>query len=128
MDVCRMLDKGLIQVYTSESDQMNFAPIGLSLRAAGHGLRTLITNFTSDEMLEGLSFASQFLQPNLHVENHNSERRLSGGDETDNTALGAEGFQKIIERVFSGEFHIVILNGIHKALEQGLFSAQDVLK
>jgi cob(I)alamin adenosyltransferase len=123
-----MLDKGLIQVYTSESDQMNFAPIGLSLRAAGHGLRSLIMTFTSDEILEGLSFASQFLQPNLLIENYGSEQRLSTGDETDNTTLEAEGFQKTIERVFSGEFHIVILNGIHRALEQGVFSSQDILK
>ena len=128
MDVCRMLDKGLIQVYTSESDQMNFAPIGLSLRAAGHGLRTLITTFTSDEMLEGLSFASQFLQPNLLMENYGPEQRLSTGDETDNTTLETEGFRRTLERVFSGEFHIVILNGIHRALEQGIFSSQDILK
>ncbi len=128
MDVCRMLDKGLIQVYTSESDQMNFAPIGLSLRAAGHGLRTLITTFTSDEMLEGLSFASQFLQPNLLMENYGPEQRLSIGDETDNTTLETEGFRRTLERVFSGEFHIVILNGIHRALEQGIFSSQDILK
>ena len=63
MGSCQMLDKGLIQVYTTESDQMNFAPIGLSLRAAGHGLRTLITSFTSDEMLEGLSFTSNSFTP-----------------------------------------------------------------
>jgi len=33
-----MLEKGLVQVYTSESDQMNFAPVGLSLRAVGRAL------------------------------------------------------------------------------------------
>ena len=93
MDVCRMLEKGLIQVYTSQSDRMNFAPIGLSLRAAGHGFRTLITNFTFDEMLEGLSFASQFLQPNLRIENYAPEQIPTPGGETNSTNLEREGFK-----------------------------------
>ncbi len=128
MESCRMLEKGLIQVYTSESDQMNFAPIGLSLRAAGHGLRTLITNFTSDELLEGLSFASQFLQPNLVIENSGTQQTLPGRDETNNTSLETEVFQRTLEAIFSGDFHIVVLNGVHRVLDQGLLSSQDILK
>ncbi len=128
MDVCRMLEKGLIQVYTSETDQMNFAPIGLSLRAAGHGFRILITTFTSDEMLEGLSFASQFLQNSLVVEHLGTKQILSPGHDANKTPLQTDGYQRTLEAMFSGDFHIVILNGIHRALEQGLLSTQDILK
>ncbi|UCB47625.1 MAG: cob(I)yrinic acid a,c-diamide adenosyltransferase [Deltaproteobacteria bacterium] len=128
MDVCRMLEKGLIQVYTSETDQMNFAPLGLSLRAAGHGFRTLITNFTSDELLEGLSFASQFLQHSLVVEHLGTKQTLSPGDDANNTPLETEVFKRTLEAIFSGDFHLVVLNGIHRALEQGLLSTQDILK
>ncbi len=128
MGSCQMLDKGLIQVYTTESDQMNFAPIGLSLRAAGHGLRTLITTFTSDEMLEGLSFASQFLQGSLFVEHLGTKQILFPGDDAHKTPLQIDGYQSTLEAIFSGDFNIVILNGIHRALEQGLLSTQDILK
>ena len=128
MGSCQMLDKGLIQVYTTESDQMNFAPIGLSLRAAGHGLRTLITTFTPDEMLEGLSFTSQFLHPNLAVEHCHTEQMPLRADETNNATLQNQVFQKTIEAIFSEDFQIVVLNGIHRALDQGLLSSEDILK
>jgi cob(I)alamin adenosyltransferase len=128
MSSCQMLDKGLIQVYTTESDQMNFAPIGLSLRAAGHGLRTLITSFTSDEMLEGLSFASQFLHPNLAIEHCHTEQTPLRADETKNATPQNQVFQKTIEAIFSEDFQIVVLNGIHRALDQGLLSFEDILR
>lgn len=128
MGSCQMLDKGLIQAYTTESDQMNFAPIGLSLRAAGHGLRTLITTFTSDEMLEGLSFASQFLHPNLVIEHCNAEQTLFGADQTNDTAHQTQAFQRTMEAIFSADFQIVVLNGVHRALDQGLLSFEDILK
>jgi cob(I)alamin adenosyltransferase len=118
-----MLDKGLIQVYTTESDQMNFAPIGLSLRAAGHGLRTLITTFTSDEILEGLSFTSQFLHPNLAIEHCHTEQIPLLADETNDAA-----FQRTIEAIFSEDFQIVVLNGIHRALDQRRLSFEDILR
>jgi cob(I)alamin adenosyltransferase len=129
MGSCQMLDKGLIQVYTTESDQMNFAPIGLSLRAAGHGLRTLITTFTSDEILEGLSFASQFLHPNLAIEHCHTEQTtpLRAG-QSNETALQTWAFQKTMDAIFSSDFQIVVLNGIHRALDQGLLSFEDILK
>lgn len=128
MGTCQMLDKGLIQVYTTESDQINFAPIGLSLRAAGHGFRTLITNFSYDELLEGLSFASQFLQPHLVIQNASTHQTSSDREESHNTSLETEIFRRTLEAAFSGEFHIVVLNGIHRLLDQGLLSSQDVLK
>jgi cob(I)alamin adenosyltransferase len=123
-----MLDKGLIQVYTTESDEMNFAPIGLSLRAAGHGLRTLITTFTSDEMLEGLSFASQFLHPNLAFQHCHTEQTPLGPDKNNDVALQNQVFQRTMEAIFSQDFQIVVLNGIHRALDQGLLSFEDILK
>jgi len=124
-----MLEKGLIQVYTGQSDeQMNFAPIGLSLRAAGQGLRTLITCFTPHELMEGANTASSFLEPNLVI-NHSAIEQIpnerKGYSSTPQRIV--ESFQRSREAVFSGNFDIVILNGIHHVLGQGLLPLEDVL-
>ena len=50
-----MLKKGLIQVYTNQGNFTNFAPMGLSLRAAGHGFRSHITCFYPFPFMEGAS-------------------------------------------------------------------------
>jgi len=123
-----MLEKGLIQVYTSESDLMNFAPIGLSLRAAGQGLRTLITCFTPHELMEGAKMASLLLKPNLVIEHSAVEQTPLGGKGNDAPAQKVvEAFKRSKEAVFGGDFDIVILNGIHQVLGEGLLPLEDVL-
>ena len=123
-----MLEEGLIQVYTSESDRMNFAPIGLSLRAAGQGLRTLVTCFAPHELMEGAKMASSLLKPNLAIEHSAVEKTSIGGTGNDAPAQKiVEAFKRSKEAVFSGDFDIVILNGIHQVLGQGLLPLEDVL-
>jgi cob(I)alamin adenosyltransferase len=75
-----MLKTGLIQVYTSNSNQINFATFGLALRASGHNLRTLITCFESFELLDGINIASTFLDSmvidNSAIEKTNIEEKV----------------------------------------------------
>jgi len=123
-----MLEKGLIQVYTSESDQMNFAPIGLSLRAAGQGLRVLSMCFSPHELMEGAGTASSFLKPNLVIEHLGCEQNSSKGKENSENHLKIiEAYKRCSKAVFSGDFDIVIFNGILQVLGQGLLSLEDVL-
>ena len=63
-----MLEKGLIQVYTGNYDQFNFAPIGLALRAAGHHFRTHLTCFFPHEWMDGAHMASILFKPHLAIE------------------------------------------------------------
>ena len=74
-----MLEKALVQVYTGESDQIHFAPIGLSLRAAGQGLHTLITCFTPYELMKGAKMASSLLKPHLVIEHSAVEQTAPDG-------------------------------------------------
>ena len=124
-----MLEKGLIQVYTGESEQFNFAPIGLSLRASGQGLRTLITCFFPHELMEGASKASLFLKPNLVIE-HNSTGQVAsqGNEKSQENHRIAELFKRSRDAVVSGDFDIVILNGINKVLRLGLLPLEEILK
>jgi cob(I)alamin adenosyltransferase len=122
------MEKGLIQVYTSESEQVNFAPMGLSLRAAGQGLRTLITSFVPYDFMEGASVASSLLEPFLTID-HTAIEPLSSH------ANGISGvgpkilevFQRSREAVFSGAFDIVVLNGVLGLVDLELLPLKEVL-
>ena len=116
-----MLKKGLIQVYTTGSDQPNFAPIGLSLRAAGHGFRILIAGFGCQDLLEGLSSASKIFQPNLIIERHHARMSPVPIDPFPET------FQRVRERLLKGNFDIVILLDVFQALGKGLITEDDLL-
>ncbi|MBW1731062.1 MAG: cob(I)yrinic acid a,c-diamide adenosyltransferase [Deltaproteobacteria bacterium] len=120
-----MLEKGLIQVYNTKSNQSNFAPIGLGLRAAGHDLRTLITCFSPHELMDGCVAGAILLKPNLVI-NHTVP--LKDNLESVNTRdLALKGFKHARNAAIGGAFDIVILNGIHSLLRQGIVSSEDLL-
>jgi cob(I)alamin adenosyltransferase len=124
-----MLQKGLVQVYTTESEEMNFAPVGLGLRAAGQGLRTLIACFSPYGFMEGAGTASSLLYPHLSFDHSAFEQTPPGemGEAGDPDKI-LETYQRSAEVALRGDYDVVILNGIHQVVNRGLLSPGDVLK
>jgi len=122
-----MLKKGLIQVFTSQSDKTNFAPIGLSLRAAGQGLRTLIMAFQPHDLMEGGKRASSYLEPYLQINNSAVAAVSNGKGRTPNFNRIIENFKHAEEAVLGGKFDIVILHGINHILDQGLIPIEEIM-
>ena len=108
-----MLKKGLIQVYTGTSEQINFAPFGLALRASGYDFRILITCFAPHGQMEEAIRASSFLDTMI----------------IDHSAINnpPDAFQKAKQAALAGDFDIVILNGIIPLLDQGVIGLEHVL-
>jgi len=121
-----MLEKGLIQVYTTESDHTNFAPIGLGLRAAGHNFRTLITCFVSHELMEGCRSGALLLEPNLVIKHPFMHEQGLLGSSVGDRAYDA--FKKAGKAIRREEYDIVVLNGIHQLLEKDIVSLEDLLR
>jgi cob(I)alamin adenosyltransferase len=121
-----MQQKGLIQVYTGKSEQTNFAPLGLGLRASGHDFRTLITCFTPHELMEAYPVASSLLKPNLVID-HSAIEGISIGEKPimDNVL---KAFKKSRQAVLEGDFDIVVLNGILQLMSHGVISLEDILQ
>lgn len=114
--------KGLIQVYTGNSRHHNHAPIGLALRAAGQNLRTHLTCFLPHPLRRGEEIASSLLKPHLVVYQAaiNASSATPGGWTKKERSEIREAFQQAQNALFSGEFDIVILEGIHPLLESGI--------
>ena len=108
-----MLKKGLIQVYTSTSEQINFAPFGLAVRASGHEFRTLITCFAPHELMDGGISASSFFET-MVIEHSDTDK-------------APDAFQKARQAALSGDYDIVVLNGIFPFMNQDLIDLNDVL-
>jgi cob(I)alamin adenosyltransferase len=120
-----MLKKGLIQVYTGVTKRFNFAPIGISLRAAGQNLRVLITSFVPYEPMEGAATASALLKPNLIIDHTGIEGRSSQDRLSKDKIL--DSFQRAKDALRKADFDIVILNGINPILSQGIVSLENTI-
>jgi len=61
------LTKGLVQVYTGSGKGKTTAALGLSLRAAGHGLRVCFIQFMKGDWDSGERKAAARLAPELEI-------------------------------------------------------------
>ena len=123
-----MLKKGLIQVYTSRSDRINFAPFGLALRAAGQELRVHMTSLLPHEWPEGAVTASRYLKPNLVIHPSSLELSAPFGQWSKSQANRMRrAFEEARKALLGGEFDLVILNGIHPLCSLDVIALDDVL-
>ncbi len=108
-----MLKKGLIQVYTGSSEQINFAPFGLAVRASGHEFRTLITCFAPHELMDGAIRASSYLDT-MFIEHSDIDK-------------APDAFQKARQAALAGDYDIVVLNNILPLINQGVIDLEHIL-
>lgn len=122
-----MLENGLVQVYTGKSIKYNFAPLGLSLRAAGQSLRTLIACFMPHEFMDDeVQMVSFYLKPYLVVDHTAIEGINARGTPDRDKILSA--FHKARHAVLESSFDIVILNGITQTLTLGIIALDEILR
>jgi cob(I)alamin adenosyltransferase len=111
-----MLQQGLVQVYTSTSEQMNLTHLGLCLRAAGQGLRTCVMGLSDHPFVEAEDRALSYLEPPVAVD----RVALSGGSPGKPLPGDAHSVQSILEHirdlVAGGGFDIIILEEINHML------------
>ena len=95
-----MLKKGLVQVYTGPCDEAGFPPLGLSLRAAGHGFRTHLTSFFRDRWTPGVMRASALFEPNLVIDRREIEQeKTSGGWDQAEIREINRAFEKALDKI-----------------------------
>lgn len=121
-----MLEKGLVQVYTGKSMKYNYAPLGLSLRAAGQGFRTLIACFVPHELMDDeAQMVSFYLTPYLTVDHTAVEgvhpRGVLDRDKT------LKLFYESRRSILASSYDVVILNGIGQTMALGIITVEDVL-
>lgn len=118
---------GLIQVYTGSSEHLDYAPVGLALRAAGQDLKTHMTCFLPYPLSEGLPRAAVLLSPHLTLAQtapkENDPRKWARQDRQDMQ----DAFQSSRNALISGKFDIVVLAGILSLMGPDLIPPERVM-
>ena len=119
--------KRYIQVYTGDGKGKTTAALGLSIRAAGHGLKTYIGQFMKGQHYGELTALRD--NPCIIIEQYGDIRCIHRDQVTQKHMDQAEqGLVKARDAMLSGQYDIVILDEINVTIWFGLLTVKQVLE
>jgi len=123
------IGKGYVQVYTGSGKGKTTASLGLALRAAGHGLKTVIVQFMKGWIDYGELAGVRMLAP--YVEIHQAGRDSfvnRKSPDPEDVRLARQGFELAKETILGRRADIVVLDEINCAMDFGLLPVAEVLE
>lgn len=119
--------KAYVQIYTGDGKGKTTAALGLSLRAAGAGLKVCILQFLKRGEYSELTALRQ-LVPRIVVRQFGTGRFVRGKPAENDRRAAAEGLQAARRAITGGAFELVVLDEINVAAAMGLVATDDVLE
>ena len=119
------MEKGLVQIYTGNGKGKTTAALGLSLRAAGRGLKVFIAQFVKG-MFYGELEALERFAPQITLRQYGGRCFIRDEPTEEDVRLAREGWQQVQEVLQSGKFDLLILDEIGIAIHYRLISLEEV--
>ncbi len=118
--------KGYVHIYTGNGKGKTTAALGLSIRAAGAGMKVFIAQFIKKGNYSEIKALKKFSDL-ITVEQFGSGCFIKGKPATKDIEAARKGIEKVKSIVFSGNYKMVILDEANVAVKLGLFSVEDLL-
>ena len=119
--------KGYIQVYTGNGKGKTTCAIGLSVRAAGAGLKVLIVQFLKSGDYSEVKALKKFGAA-VTLKQFGAGRFIKGKPSPEDVRAAAEGLAFVREAVSSGEYDMIVLEEANVAVACGVLRLEDLLE
>ncbi len=117
---------GKVHVYTGDGKGKTTAALGLSIRAAGAGLRVFIAQFIKADEYSEIKALQRFSDL-ITVEQFGLGGFIGGTPTPGDIEAARKGIKKVKDIISSGKYDVVVLDEANIAVKYGLFSDQDLL-
>lgn len=120
------MNKGYVHVYTGNGKGKTTAALGLSMRAAGAGMRVFIAQFVKGmDYSELHSFAK--LSDRITLKQFGRRCFIYREPETDDVLIARQGLEEVRKTIASGDYQLVIMDEANIATYYNLFSVDELL-
>jgi cob(I)alamin adenosyltransferase len=119
------MKKGLVQIYTGDGKGKTTAALGLSLRAAGRGLKVFIAQFAKGVFYGELEALKRFA-PQITLKQYGRNTFIHEEPTEEDWRLAREGWKEVRAVLERGEHDLLILDEIGIALHYRLVSLEEV--
>ena len=117
---------GKIHVYTGDGKGKTTAALGLSIRAAGAGLRVFIAQFIKADEYSEIKALKRFADL-ITVEQFGLGGFIGGNPSSGDIEAAQKGIERVKDIISSGKYDVVVLDEANIAVKYTLFSEQDLL-
>jgi cob(I)alamin adenosyltransferase len=118
--------KGYIQVYTGNGKGKTTCAIGLSVRAAGAGLRVLIAQFLKSGDYSEVKALKRFSDL-IALKQFGNGRFIKGKPSAEDIRAAQEGLRFIRQEISSGRYDMIVLEEANVAVTCGILRLEDLL-
>ena len=118
--------KGYLQVYTGNGKGKTTAALGLSLRAAGAGMKVYIAQFLKQGDYSEIKALERFSDA-IVLEQFGLGQFVKGQPTQAEIDAARDGLDKARQQLSSGDYDMVILEEANIAAAIGLFSVKDLM-
>ena len=118
--------EGQVHVYTGDGKGKTTAALGLSIRAAGAGLRVFIAQFIKADEYSEIKALKRFSDL-ITVEQFGLGGFIGGNPSSGDIEAAQKGVARVKEIISSGNYDVVVLDEANIAVKFKLFSEQDLL-
>lgn len=120
---------GLIQIYTGDGKGKTTASLGLALRAAGHGYKTIMIQFMKGKIDYGELKAQKLLEPYLKIVQAGGPHFIKRGSPSkQDIKMANEGVEEAKRAFKEGNYNIVILDELNVAIDFGLITMDQAIE
>ena len=120
------LDKGCVQIYTGNGKGKTTAALGLSLRAAGRGLKVCILQFIKGGGPYGEHLIAKAI-PNITIIQTGRPGWVNTNDINEDRLLAQDALSQARNILTSGDYDLVVLDELNGAVGFGLIDVEQVL-
>jgi cob(I)alamin adenosyltransferase len=123
------IGKGYVQVYTGNGKGKTTASLGLAVRAAGHGLKTVIIQFMKGWIDYGELAGVRMLAPRVEIHQAGRDTFVNRrSPDPEDVRLAREGLALANEVIRGRKADILVLDEINCAADFGLLPVAEVLE
>jgi len=122
-----MSKKGLILIFTGHGKGKTTAALGMSVRAAGHGLKTCFIQFIKGSWKYGEMDALARFQEEIDFHIMGRGFTWKSEDLEKDTAAARKAWEKAKEVIQSGDYHTVVLDEFTYLLRYGMIDVEEVV-
>ena len=118
--------KGYVQIYTGNGKGKTTASLGLSVRAAGAGLKVFIAQFLKQGGYSEIKALERFSDL-ITIQQYGLGRFVKGKPTEEEIMAARKGLADINEAMLSGDYDVLIVEEGNVAAACGLFEVQQLL-